>query len=110
MSRRKYRSSTLSTTLTSRDEEIQRRPKLEAQPLSRGEVMSQSATPALGLRASERNPNNFSGLLPYAAQYVGIYQPLLGWKGRTNTKWVMKDVAVFFEELTRVIAEDIRKT
>lgn len=56
------------------------------------------------------DPSVYSGkLLPYDAQYVGSYQPLLGWIGKTAKNWIAEQVGVALAKLTNRIEQDIKR-
>jgi len=52
---------------------------------------------------------SFKGRLPYDAQYVGSYQPLLGWRSRTNKQWIGRQAAKAMKALLADIERDQRK-
>lgn len=51
----------------------------------------------------------FAGRLPYSAQYVGTYQPLLGWTSRTSERWVSLQVCRVLAGLTERIVKDLTR-
>jgi hypothetical protein len=63
-----------------------------------------------GIRNSELpgggNLDEFKGRLPYDAQYVGTFQPLLGWRGKTTKAWINRQVAHSFDSLLTLIEKD----
>lgn len=55
---------------------------------------------------TDNNPlDKFKGAVPYAAQYVGTYQPLVGWSSKTTQDWVDRQNGAVLEEIERKIKE-----
>lgn len=50
--------------------------------------------------------DTFKGLLPYASELFGVYQPLLGWTGNSNTRWVATERARNALQLVNALAAD----
>ena len=55
---------------------------------------------------ANHNLNDFRGQLPYDAQYVGTFQPLIGWKSKTTTEWANKQIGATIKTLLKTIEAD----
>ena len=53
--------------------------------------------------------DKFKGKPPYASQYVGSYQTLLGWKGQQGQDWVRRQVGYVINSLKRAVEIEPRK-
>ena len=49
---------------------------------------------------------NFKGSLPYDAQYVGTFQPLLGWRSKTTKDWINNQVGAALNSLQKLIKSE----
>jgi hypothetical protein len=54
------------------------------------------------------NLNDFDGILPYDAQYVGSYQPLLGWVGANGKRKLRDDVGKTVAGMVQKLQVDTR--
>lgn len=46
---------------------------------------------------------DFKGIQPYSANYVGTFQPLIGWYGKTKKTWVLKQMGNALNALVETI-------
>jgi len=51
----------------------------------------------------------FKGCLPYDAQYVGSFQPLLGWRSETNKTWIARQAGAALNALLAHVTSDNHK-
>jgi hypothetical protein len=51
---------------------------------------------------------NYTSVLPYASEMLGVYQPLIGWKSRRKLLWMTQDAQRALKDLLTILGRDFQ--